>query len=92
MNLLEEQGHGYILGLPGNNKLTELAHPWCEDVATRRVQGKKKEKLRRFFQTRYGAKSWSKERKVIARVEATQQGTDVRYIVTNLEGRGKTTL
>jgi len=26
---------------------------------------------------------------VIARVEATQQGSDVRYIVTNLTGRGK---
>jgi hypothetical protein len=26
---------------------------------------------------------------VIARVEATEQGSDVRYIVTNLTGRGK---
>ena len=37
----------------------------------------------------YAADSWSEERKVIARVEATDMGTDVRFIVTNLEGRGK---
>ena len=45
--------------------------------------------MRRFHQFRYAADSWSEERKVIARVEATDMGTDVRFIVTNLEGRGK---
>jgi hypothetical protein len=88
MELLEQTGCTYILGLPGNKTLKQISHPWCDDVATRRAVGKKN-KVRRFFQTRYGAKSWSKERKVIARVEATEQGSDVRYIVTNLTGRGK---
>ena len=89
MEFLERSGCFYILGLPGNTRLNELSHPWCEDVATRRALGKRKEKVRRFFQTRYGAKSWSKARNVIARVEATEQGTDVRYIVSNLPGRAK---
>ena len=89
MDLLEYQGHGYIFGLPGNKRLTELSYPWCEDAAVRRVSGKKKVKVRRFFQTRYGARSWSRKRKVIARVEATEQGADVRFIVTNLEGGAK---
>jgi len=89
MDLLEKKGCFYILGLPGNKVLTQLSRPWCDNVATRRVSGKVREKIRRFFQTRYGAKSWSKKRKVIARVEATQQGTDVRFVVTNLTGRGK---
>lgn len=88
MELLEQCGCFYILGLAGNKRLKTLCHPWCEDVATRRVLGKR-DKLRRFFQTRYAAKSWSKERKVIARVEATKQGSDVRFIVTNLVGRAK---
>ncbi len=88
MQLLEQSGCTYILSLPGNKTLKQLSHPWCEDVATRRAVGGKP-KVRRFFQTRYGAKSWSKKRKVIARVEATEQGSDVRYIVTNLAGRGK---
>jgi len=88
MDYLELRGCFYIFGLPGNKKLTEIAHPWCEDVATRRAFGKR-EKVRRFFQTRYGAKSWRRERRVIARVEASELGTDVRFIVSNLPGRGK---
>ena len=38
MDLLEDQGHGYILGLPGNARLSEIGQPWCEDAALRRVQ------------------------------------------------------
>ena len=54
----------------------------------RRAQSRK-DKVRRFFQTGYQAKSWSRERTVIARVEATARGTDVRFVVTNLGGRAK---
>ena len=88
MDLLEDQGHGYILGLPGNARPSEIGRPWCEDAALRRVQSGK-DKVRRFFQTGYQAKSWSRERKVVARVEATARGTDVRFVVTNLPGRAK---
>jgi hypothetical protein len=45
--------------------------------------------VHRFFQAGYRAKSWSRERKVIARVEATARGTDVRFVVTNLPGRAE---
>jgi hypothetical protein len=88
MDLLEDRGCGYILGLPGNARLSEIGQPWCEDAAVRRVRSHK-DKVRRFFQTGYQAKSWSRERRVIARVEATARGTDVRFVVTNLPGRGK---
>ena len=88
MEFLEDQGCGYIFGLPGNTRLSKIGHPWCEDVAVRRVQTRK-DKVRRFFQTRYQAKSWSRERTVIARVEATPKGSDIRFIVTNLPGKAK---
>ena len=68
--LLENMHCSYILGLPGNARLTEIAWPWCEDVATRRAT-RGKAKIRRFFQTTYAAKSWSYQRRVIVRVEAT---------------------
>ena len=45
--------------------------------------------MRRFFQTSYAAASWSKPRKVVARVEVSEQGSDIRFIVTNLPGRAK---
>ena len=78
MDLLEDQGHGYILGR--QRSAAEIGQPW----------------LRRVNQARQGApflpdrlpKSWSRERKVVARVEATARGTDVRFI-TNLPGRAK---
>ena len=89
MDMLEDSDCDYILGLPGNKVLTQLSRPWCEDAATRRVTGKVREKIRRFFQASYGAKSWSRKRKIIARVEATAMGTDVRFIVTSLTGRAK---
>jgi hypothetical protein len=49
----------------------------------------KAEKVRRFFQTSYAAASWRKPRKVVARVEASEQGSDIRFIVTNLPGPSK---
>ena len=64
------EGHGYILGLPGNARLSEIG------PAVVRGRGAapgaiRQGKVRRFFQTGYQAKSWSRERKVVARVEAT---------------------
>ena len=89
MELLEGQGCGYIFGLPGNARLSQIGQSWCEDVAVRRALSGT-DKLRRFFQVGYRAKSWSRERKVVARVEATSKGCDIRFVVTNLAGRAKT--
>lgn len=88
MDLLEHLDCSYILGLPGNARLKDIAHPWCDDAATRRALAGKS-KVRRFFQTSYAARSWVRERRVIARVEATALGADARFIVTNLAGRAK---
>jgi hypothetical protein len=88
MDLLEEKRCGYIFGLSTNPRLTEIGRSWSEDVATGRALSKT-EKMRRFFQTSYAAASWSKPRKVVARVEASEQGSDIRFIVTNLPGRAK---
>jgi len=85
MEFLEQQGCFYIPGLPGNSRLKKLSVPWIKDLAARWRRGNK-DIPRRHFQTRYGARSWSKERLVIARVEASRQETDVRFIVTNLLG------
>jgi len=88
MELLEDQDCGYIFGLPGNARLTRIGEPWCDDVAVRRARSAK-DKVRRFFHTGYQASSWSRRRSVIARVEATAKGSDIRFIVTNLPGRAK---
>lgn len=88
MDLLENTRCSYILGLPVNARLKEIAQPWCEDAATRRAT-MGKSKTRRFFETTYAAKSWTRKRRVIARLEATSLGSDVRFVTTNLPGRSK---
>jgi hypothetical protein len=42
------------------------------------------EKLRRYKEFHDGAASWSRVERIIARVEAGPQGTDTRFVVTNL--------
>jgi hypothetical protein len=43
-------------------------------------------KLRRFTQFYDAAQSWRRVERIIARVEVGPQGSDTRFIVTNLEG------
>ncbi len=87
LNLLRKQGCDYILGLPTNAKLDALATPWREQCRMRWKPALSS--VRRFHQFKYAAGSWSNAEMVIARVEATSLGTDARFIVTNLSGRGK---
>ena len=39
--------------------------------------------LRRYAETRYGARSWARERRVVARIEASTMGLDIRFVVTS---------
>jgi Transposase DDE domain group 1 len=39
--------------------------------------------VRCYTETRYGAKSWQVDRRVAARIEATTQGLDIRYVITS---------
>lgn len=79
---------GYIFGLAGNPVLLRQVAPLTEDAALGRLVGEG-EKVRRYGDFRYAAKSWTVERRVIARVEAGPQGADSRFIVTNLRGLPK---
>ena len=76
------------IGLPGNSVLLRQVSPLAEDAALGRLDGEG-DKVRRYGDFRYAAKSWTVERRVIARVEAGPQGADSRFIVTNLPGLPK---
>jgi hypothetical protein len=88
MEWCEEQGVDYIFGFGGNAVLKamteEAADVLCVERATRSAA-----KLRTFAMLSYGAKSWNKERRIAARIEATQKGLDIRYVVTSLKGTAK---
>ena len=84
----ERKRIGYIFGLAGNSVLLGQVSPLAEDAALGRLAGEG-DKVRRYDDFRYAAKSWKVERRVIARVEAGPQGADSRFIVTNLPGLPK---
>jgi len=73
----------YILGLPRNKVLHRLVAEAADDVCVRRAEAQKPV-LRRYTELRHGAKSWKCTRRVSARNEASTQGLDIRYVVTNL--------
>jgi hypothetical protein len=65
----ERKGIGYIFGLSGNPVLRRWVGSSAEDAALGRLNGEG-EKVRRYGDFRYAAKSGIVERRVIARVEA----------------------
>ena len=84
----ERQRIGYIFGLAGNSVLLGRVSDLAEDAGLGRGSGEG-DKVRRYGELRYAAKSWKVERHVIARGEAGPQGADSRFIVTNLAGLPK---
>ena len=73
----------FVFGLSGNDVLRRLVEPAADDVRVRRAEANAAV-LRGYTETCYGAKSWRAERRVVARIEATSQGLDIRYVVTSL--------
>src|SRR5207249_4381605 len=63
---------GYILGLAGNTVLLGRVSALAEDAVLGWLSGEA-DKVRRYGEFRYAAKSWRVERRVIARVEAGPQ-------------------
>ncbi len=88
MQWCEGQGVDYIFGFATNavlaTMLRDKADTLCVERATSGAQ-----KLRGFAKFCYGAKSWKRERRFVARIEATEKGLDIRYIVTSLKGSAK---
>ena len=81
----EDNGVDYIFGLAGNPVLHRLSYEVADDLRVRRAEAGA-EKMRCFAAFDYAAGSWNRERRVVARLEATARGFDARYIVTSLGG------
>jgi len=74
---------GYVTGLTSNVVLQALAR---EVVAqTKRAYEHEGRKITRFHSTRYQAGTWSRARRVVSKVEVSEQGVNTRFVVTDLE-------
>ena len=77
MDWCDDNGVKYIFGLGPNKILAQKVFAKLHDVCVRRAAGQL-DKVRGFATTRHGAKSWSRPRRVLARLEAAKKGADVR--------------
>jgi hypothetical protein len=80
----EANGITYIFGLAGTKPLANKVEDVADAVRTERAVCDQ-EVVRGFAETRHLAGTWTRARRVVARIEATRQGLDRRYVVTNLE-------
>jgi hypothetical protein len=74
------------LGVASSTTLRRHVEALERSTAARRAATPGTDKLRRHKEFYDGAGSWSRVERIIARVEASTQGTDTRFIVTNLSG------
>jgi hypothetical protein len=85
MSWLERNRVGYVFGLAGNTVLRAKVRHLAEDAAVARIEDEEG-KARRYGAFRYAARTWRAERQVVARIEASAQGSDTRFVITNLNG------
>ena len=79
-----------MFGLAPNSTLRRHITGLEESTAARFKAAPGGGKVRRFKEFFDAAKTWSRVRRIIARVEAGGDGTDTRFIVTNLgHGSGR---
>ena len=83
----ERHGVDYIVGLARNKRLEALAAPAMAE--TQALFATTDEPQRRFVELRYGAKTWNRERRVIARLEHSARGANPRFVVSSLAGDGR---
>ena len=92
MNVLEELGVKYVIGMPSNVKLKK----WSDrkQPRVRRLARESGEAQQEFHETSYAARSWPHERRVILKAEAIpypgrELKNNPRFVVTNLRHKAK---
>ena len=81
----ERERVAYVFGLAGNKVLLARVAALAEAVALERAEGGA-DKVRRHAEFSYAAETWAAERRVVARVEASDKGTGSRFVASNLRG------
>jgi hypothetical protein len=83
MDWCEQNAVQYVFGLAQNTVLATLVQT-STDAVSARWEATGVAVVRDYTETLYAAQSWSCPRRVVARIEATYEGLDTRYVVTNI--------
>ena len=82
LNWCDRHAVQYVVGLARNSRL----HSRVADHESRMqaAYGQSQTKQRAFFELQYGAHTWKHTRRCVARLEYGPQGTNPRFVVTNI--------
>ena len=83
LRFCERAGVGYVIGLARNTRLE--ARVAYAELMLAEDYGRTGVKQRWIDEFTYAAETWNRERRVITRLEYGAQGTNPRFIVTNLQ-------
>ena len=84
MSWCEEHEISYVFGLAGTKPLGKKVEDAADAIRTERPT-QDLDVVRGFAETKHRAGSWTRSRRVVARIEATRLGCDRRYVVTNIQ-------
>ena len=79
----EQNGVDYVVGMSGNKRLEGMAKALTSQAESQYNENGEKQRL--FAEFNYGAKSWSQERRIIAKAEHHDGGTNLRFVATTLK-------
>jgi hypothetical protein len=83
----ERHGVDYVVGLAKNTRLLALASDLLQQAAAGHAQSQEKQRL--FGWLDYAAATWDRARRVIAKGEHSDQGSNPRFVVTSLQGEAQ---
>jgi hypothetical protein len=78
----------YVIGLAKNARLLRLAQELMNEAAREHQQSGQKQRL--FGWIEYAADTWDRPRRIIAKAEHSAQGSNPRFVVSNLAGDAQT--
>jgi hypothetical protein len=88
LDYAEYAGCSYVIGMPRNSKLEAIVEPLRQKAeAEWKHSGGKS--VRFYTSFSYQTRSWSRSRRIVAKVEYTVLGKNLRFVVTNRLGRAK---
>jgi len=80
----EELNVDYVIGIGKNKVLLRESKAWMEEAETAAAEAEDG-KARVFGEFIYGAGTWRKKRRIIAKAEHNEKGANPRFVVTSLE-------
>lgn len=77
----------YMIGVAKNSRLLDAVESYIDDAKQNFTLSNNK--VREFYDLSYAAKTWDRQRRVIAKIEYSDKGSNPRFVVTSLKQKAK---